>query len=46
MLFANGETALCGFVTPTLLEYYRFEQQAKRDRRKKKKKKGSGKTGT
>jgi len=46
VLFANGETAWCDFVTPTLLEYYRCEQQAKRDRRKKKKKKGSGKTGT
>ena len=45
VLFANGETAWCDFVTPTLLEYYRFEQQAKRDRRKKKKK-GSVKTGT
>ena len=29
VLFANGETAWCDFVTPTLLEYYRFEQQAK-----------------
>ena len=42
VLFANGETAWCDFVTPTLLEYYRFEQQAKRDRRKKKQKKRIG----
>ena len=38
VLFANGETAWCDYVTPSLLEYYRIEQQSKRDRRKKKKK--------
>jgi len=37
VLFANGETAWCDYVTPSLLEYYRIDQQAKRHRRKKKK---------